>query len=87
METKCSYHTHIKTFQPPIALINLQPPCSAFSPLIKPPHILNNTPKVSMYPLELQTFIYQISPHLILESGKHLIYLKLNHLIENLKKL
>ena len=37
MEIKCSDHTHIKTFQPPITLINLQPACSAFSPLIKLP--------------------------------------------------
>ena len=35
MEIKCSDHTHIKTFQPPITLINLQPACSAFSILIK----------------------------------------------------
>ena len=35
MEIKCSDHTHIKTLQPPITLINLQPVCSAFSPLIK----------------------------------------------------
>ena len=48
MEIKCSDHTHIQTLQPPITLIKLQPACSAFSPLIKLPHILNHTPKVSM---------------------------------------
>ena len=37
MEIKCSDHTHIKTLQPPITLINLQPTCSAFSPLINLP--------------------------------------------------
>ena len=37
MEIKCSDHTHIKTLQPPITLIKLQPACSAFSPLIKLP--------------------------------------------------
>ena len=37
MEIKCSDHTHIKTLQPSITLINLQPACSAFSPLIKLP--------------------------------------------------
>ena len=37
MEIKCSDHTHIKPLQPPITLINLQPACSAFSPLIKLP--------------------------------------------------
>ena len=37
MEIKCSNHTHIKTLQPPITLINLQPACSALSPLIKLP--------------------------------------------------
>ena len=37
MEIKCSDHTLIKTLQPPITLINLQPACSAFSPLIKLP--------------------------------------------------
>ena len=36
-EIKCSDHTHIKTLQPPITLIYLQPACSAFSPLIKLP--------------------------------------------------
>ena len=36
-EIKCSDHTHIKTPQSPITLINLQPACSAFSPLIKLP--------------------------------------------------
>ena len=35
MEIKCSNHIHIKTHQPPITLINLQPACSAFFPLIK----------------------------------------------------
>ena len=35
MEIKCSDHTHIKILQPPITLINLQPACVAFSPLIK----------------------------------------------------
>ena len=35
MEIKCSDHTHIKTLQPPITLINLKPACSAFSHLIK----------------------------------------------------
>ena len=37
MEIKCSNHTHIKTLQSPITLINLQPAYSAFSPLIKLP--------------------------------------------------
>ena len=37
MEIKCPDHTHIKTLQPPIKLINLQPVCSTFSPLIKLP--------------------------------------------------
>ena len=45
MEIKCSDHTHIKTLELPITLINLQPACSAFSLLIKLPHIFNNTPK------------------------------------------
>ena len=38
MEIKCSDHTHIKTLQPCITLIILQPTCSAFSPMIKLPH-------------------------------------------------
>ena len=81
MEIKCSDHTHIKTLQPPITLINLQPACSVFSHLIKLPPYFLHTPKVSIYPLELQTFIYQNSPHLILESGTHLIYQNSNLLI------
>ena len=48
LEIKCSDHTHIKTLQSPITLINLQPTCSAFSPLIKLPPYFKQTPKVSM---------------------------------------
>ena len=48
MEIKCPDHTHIKTLQPSITIINLQTACGAFSPLIKLHHILNNTAKVSM---------------------------------------
>ena len=48
MEIKYSDHTNITTLQPPMTLINLQPACSAFCPLIKLPHILSNTPKVFM---------------------------------------
>ena len=35
MEIKCSNLTHIKTLQPLMTLINIQPACGAFSPLIK----------------------------------------------------
>ena len=31
MEIRCTDHTHVKTLQPPMTLINLQPACSAFS--------------------------------------------------------
>ena len=48
MEIKCSDHTHIKTLQPPITLINLQPACSAFSPLIKLPPYFKQYSKVFM---------------------------------------
>ena len=48
MEIKCSDHTNIKTLQPPITLINLQPSCSASLLSSSYSHILNNTPKVSM---------------------------------------
>ena len=37
MEMKCSDHICIQTLQPPIPLINLQPACSAFFPLINLP--------------------------------------------------
>ena len=37
MEIKCSDNAYIKTLQPPINLINLQPACSAFYLLIKLP--------------------------------------------------
>ena len=37
MEIKCSDHTHIKTLQSPITLINPHPAYCAFSPLIKLP--------------------------------------------------
>ena len=34
MEIKCEDHSHVKTLQPPITFINLQPVCSAFSSTI-----------------------------------------------------
>ena len=37
MEIKCENHRHVKTLQPPITFINLQPVCSAFSSTIKHP--------------------------------------------------
>ena len=37
MEIKCTDHTLVKTLQPPITLINLQPTCNAFIPQIKLP--------------------------------------------------
>ena len=37
MEIRCTYHTHVRTLQPPITLISLQPACSTFSPQIKLP--------------------------------------------------
>ena len=37
MENKCEDHSHVKTLQPPIKLIKLQPTCSAFSSDIKLP--------------------------------------------------
>ena len=39
MEIKCTDHTHVRTLQPSISLINLQPASSTFSPQINlPPH-------------------------------------------------
>ena len=35
MEVKCEDHSHVKTVQPPITFIDLQPECSAFSSNIK----------------------------------------------------
>ena len=37
MEIKCEDHSHVKTLQPPMTFINLQPACSAFSSTIKLP--------------------------------------------------
>ena len=37
MEIKCTTHTHVKTFQPPLAFITLQSACSGFSSKIKLP--------------------------------------------------
>ena len=40
MEIKCEDYSHVKTLQPPITLINLQPACTAFSSDIKlPPYL------------------------------------------------
>ena len=77
MEIKYTDHTHFKTLQPPITLINLQPACSAFSPKLNSNHTLNNIPKVSLLPSRLQTFICPNSSEPILEFGYYLIYLKL----------
>ena len=37
MKVKYKDHSHIKTLEPPFTLINLQPPCSTFSSVIKLP--------------------------------------------------
>ena len=37
MEVKCEDHSHVKTVQPPITFINMQPACNAFSSNIKLP--------------------------------------------------
>ena len=37
MEINCEDHSHVKTLQPPITFINLQPVCTAFSSTIKLP--------------------------------------------------
>ena len=34
MEIRCTAHTHVKTLNPPLTFITLQPACSAFSPEI-----------------------------------------------------
>ena len=40
MEIQCEDHSHVKTFEPPITFINLQPAYSAFSSTIKlPPYV------------------------------------------------
>ena len=81
MEIKCSDNTHIKTFQPPITLINLQPACSAFSHLIKLPPYFKQYSKGFHVALRDANLHLPNSPLLILESGKHLICPKLNQLI------
>ena len=35
MEVKCKDHSHVKTLEPPFALMNLHPACSTFSSVIK----------------------------------------------------
>ena len=37
MEIRCTAHTHMKTLNPPLTFITLQPACSAFLPEIKLP--------------------------------------------------
>ena len=81
MEIKCSDHTHIKTLQPPITLINLQPACSALSPWIKLP------PYFKQYSKGFLVALRSANLHLPkffpsdFRIWKHLIYLKLNQLI------
>ena len=36
-QNRCTAHTHVKTLNPPLTFITLQPACSAFSPEIKLP--------------------------------------------------
>ena len=48
MEIRCPKVTQVKSLKPPITLVNLQPACSAFSPGVKLPLILNNSQKAFM---------------------------------------
>ena len=88
MVIKCSDHTHIKTLQPPITLINLQPTCSAFSPLIK------LSPYFKQYSKGFHVALRDANLHLTIFSPSHFRIWKTFNLskiepidIENLKKL
>ena len=88
MAIKCSDHTHIKTLQLPITLINLEPVFSAFSSLIKLPPYFKQYSKGFHVALRTVNLHLPNSPHLILECGTHLIYQKIEPIdTENLKKL
>ena len=48
VEIKYEDHSHVKTLQPPITFINLQPACIAFSSTIKLPPYFKQYSKASM---------------------------------------
>ena len=48
MYIQCEDHSHVKTLQPPIIFINLQPVCSAFSSVINFHLTINGIQKASM---------------------------------------
>ena len=49
MEIRCTAHTHVKTLNPPLTFISLQPACSAFSPEIKlPPYFKQYSAKLNV---------------------------------------
>ena len=88
MEIKCSDHTHIKILQLSITFINLQPACSAFSPLIKLP------PYFKQYSKGFHVALKAANLHLPKFSSSDFRILKTFNLpkfepidIENLKKL
>ena len=88
MKIKCSDHTHIKTLQPPITLINLQPACSAFSPLIMlPPYFKQYSKGFHVALRDANLHLPKFSPS-DFRIGKTFDLSKIEPLnIENLKKL
>ena len=88
IEIKCSDHTHIKTLQPPITLINLQPACSASSPLIKLPPYFKQHSKGFHIALRAATLHLLKSSQSDFRIWKTLNLSKIEPIdIENLKKL
>ena len=88
MEIKCTDHTHVKTLQPPITLISLQPSCSAFLPQIKLPSYFEYNKYSKCFHVALQPFICPNSPQPLLEFGHHFKLSKITSIeVENLKAL
>ena len=73
MEIRCTAHTHVKTLNPPLTFITLQPACSAFSPEIKLPPYFKQYSKGFEIAIKTAKLMFLLSIHPILEFGNHLI--------------
>ena len=74
MEIICPKVTQVKSLKPPITLINLQPTCSAFSPVVKLPPYFKQFSKGFHVALKSAHPNVPNTTQLILEFGIHLMY-------------
>ena len=72
-QNKCTAHTHVKTLNPPLTFITLQPACSAFSPEIKLPPYFKQHSKGFEIAIKTANLNIPTFNNPTLEFGNHLI--------------